>query len=302
MFNKNILITGGTTFVSKYAAEYFVSKGSAVTVINRGSRAQVKGVEHINCDRAALSGKLKGRHFDLVLDITAYTEDDVKALLASQVGFDDYVLISSSAVYPETNQQPFTEEQICGRNSVWGDYGTNKLKAERFLLQEVPKAYVLRPPYLYGIYENLYREAFPFDCALQNRLFYIPQNGDMKLQFLNVFDLCRFIEILIDKHPSDRIFNVGNRDTVSVKEWVRLCYGAAGKTADFVNVDKKIPQRDYFCFPNYEYVLDVSKQNALMPDTVSLEQGLQEEFEWYQNNLDSVYKSADSTWNLSIVI
>ena len=45
-----------------------------------------------------------------------------------------------------------------------------------------------------------------------------------------------------------------------------------------------------FCFPNYEYVLDVSKQNTLMPDTVSLEQGLQEEFEWYQNNLDSVYK------------
>ena len=36
-----ILITGGTTFVSKYAAEYFVSKDNDVTVINRGSRPQV---------------------------------------------------------------------------------------------------------------------------------------------------------------------------------------------------------------------------------------------------------------------
>ena len=35
-----ILITGGTTFVSKFAAEYFVSKGNDVTVINRGSRPQ----------------------------------------------------------------------------------------------------------------------------------------------------------------------------------------------------------------------------------------------------------------------
>lgn len=290
MKNKSILITGGTTFVSKYAAEYFVSKGNSVSVINRGSRAQVKGVSHINCDRAALADKLKGRHFDLVLDVAAYTEDDIKALLASQVGFDDYVFISSSAVYPETNRQPFTEEQPCGRNSVWGDYGTNKLKAEQYLLANVPNAYVLRPPYIYGVYENLYREAFPFDCAMRDRPFYIPQNGEMQLQFFNVSDLCRFIGILIDKHPGDRVFNVGNKDTVSVKEWVRLCYKAAGKTAEFVSVDKSIPQRDYFCFPDYEYVLDVGKQNALMPDVVPLEQGLKEEFEWYRDNLDSVYK------------
>lgn len=32
-----ILITGGTTFVSKYAAEYFVSKDNDVTVINRAA-------------------------------------------------------------------------------------------------------------------------------------------------------------------------------------------------------------------------------------------------------------------------
>ena len=215
--NKRILITGGTTFVSKYAAEYFVSKGSDVTVINRGSRAQVNSVTHINCDRAALGGKLKGRHFDLVLDVTAYTADDIKALLASQVGFDDYIFISSSAVYPETNPQPFSEDQLCGRNSVWGEYGANKLKAEQYLLKEVPNAYILRPPYLYGIYENLYREAFPFDCAMRDRIFYIPQNGEMNLQFFHVSDLCRFIRILMEKHPNDRIFNVGNNDMVSVK-------------------------------------------------------------------------------------
>ena len=57
-----------------------------------------------------------------------------------------------------------------------------------------------------------------------------------------------------------------------------------------MSVDKKIPQRDYFCFPDYEYALDVGRQNALMPDTVPLEQGLKEEFEWYADNLDSVYK------------
>ncbi|MBQ6152299.1 MAG: NAD-dependent epimerase/dehydratase family protein [Ruminococcus sp.] len=284
-----ILITGGTTFVSKFVSEYFVSKGSEVTVLNRGSRPQSFGVSLIQCDRTQLSESLKGIDFDVIIDITAYTEEHIRTLIESGVAFHDYIFISSSAVYPETNEQPFSEDQICGYNSVWGDYGMNKLKAERYLQQRVPNAYILRPPYFYGIYENLYREAFTFDCAIQNRPFYLPQNGEMKLQFFNVSDLCRFIEILIEKHPEDHIFNVGNKELVTVKQWVELCYKAVGKTPEFVYVDKSVPQRDYFCFYDYEYALDISKQSELMPDTVPLEKGLKEEFEWYIHNPKSVY-------------
>lgn len=286
---RSILLTGGTTFVSKYTAEYFVNRGCDVTVINRGSREQVNGVKLINRDRTELGEALKGRHFDAVLDITAYTAEHVNSLLDSGVSFDDYILISSSAVYPETNPQPFTESQQCGFNSIWRDYGSNKLEAERCLLSRVPDAYILRPPYFYGVYENLYREAFPFDCAMNDRPFYIPQNGDMKLQFFNVSDFCRFVEIILDKHPENHIFNVGNKEPVTVKEWVELCYEAAGKKASFVSVDKTVPQREYFCFYDYEYVLDVSKQIEFMPETVPLAQGLKEEFEWYKNNPESVY-------------
>lgn len=284
-----ILITGGTTFVSKYAAQYFVEKGNDVTVLNRGSREQVKGVTLIECDRMNLGKVLQNKYFDLVLDVTAYTEEHIKALLDSGVTFDDYIFISSSAVYPETNKQPFKEEQPCGYNSVWGEYGMNKLKAEQYLAENIANAYILRPPYFYGVYENLYREAFPFDCAMQNRVFYLPQDGDMKLQFFNVSDLCSFVEILIKNHPKNRIFNVGNKETVTIKEWVDLCYTVTGKKVDFVNVTKPVPQREYFCFYDYEYILDVSKMYELMPQTVSLEQGLKEEFEWYRDNINSVY-------------
>lgn len=128
-----ILIIGGTTFVSRFATEYLVSKGNAVTVTNRGSRPQVDGVTHINCDRTAFGDRLNGKRFDLILDITAYTEEHIKTLLESGVTFGDYIFISSSAVYPETSPQPFIEKQSCGYNSVWGNYGMNKLKAERYL-------------------------------------------------------------------------------------------------------------------------------------------------------------------------
>lgn len=284
-----ILITGGTTFVSKFTAEYFVKKNNEVYVLNRDSREQIEGVHLINCDRTQLDNALKGEHFDVILDITAYTEEHIKSLLDSGVTFNDYIFISSSAVYPETNSQPFTEEKPCGKNSVWGDYGLNKLKAERYLQKKYPSAYILRPPYFYGIYENLYREAFVFDCAMQNRKFYLPQNGEMKLQFFNVADLCRFVEILIDKHPENHIFNVGNQDTITVRKWVELCYKVVGRKVEFISVDKTVPQREYFCFYDYEYFLDVSKQTALMPDTIYLEKGLKEEFGWYKNHPESIY-------------
>lgn len=111
----------------------------------------------------------------------------------------------------------------------------------------------------------------------------------MKMQFFNVSDLCRFIEILLDKHPENKVFNVGNKETVTIKQWVELCYKVAGKTPEFASVDKNIPQRDYFCFHDYDYYLDVTKQYELMPETLSLEEGLKEQFEWYKNNPNSVY-------------
>ena len=65
---KRILITGGTVFVSKFAAEYFVKRGYEVSVLNRGSRPQVSGVEWICADRNQLNGVLQGKNFDHVLE------------------------------------------------------------------------------------------------------------------------------------------------------------------------------------------------------------------------------------------
>ena len=46
-----MLITGGTVFVSRFAAEYFVKKGHEVWVLNRNTRPQVPGVHLIEADR-----------------------------------------------------------------------------------------------------------------------------------------------------------------------------------------------------------------------------------------------------------
>ena len=61
---KKILVTGGTTFVSKYVAEYFVNAGYEVYVLNRNTKPQVQGVNLIEGDRHNLGGILKKRLFD----------------------------------------------------------------------------------------------------------------------------------------------------------------------------------------------------------------------------------------------
>ena len=284
---EKILVTGGTVFVSRYIAEYYVAKGFDVYVLNRNSKEQSKGVTLIEADRHNLGESLREYRFDTVID-TAYTSDDVELLLDALRSYKNYFLISSSAVYPEYVCQPFKEDAALAVNKYWGKYGTNKIEAENALLKRNPNAYILRPPYLYGQMNNVYREAFVFDCALSDRKFYLPKDGEMKLQFFHVRDLCRFIDVLLEVQPPKHIFNVGNKEAISIRKWVELCYNVVGKQATFSNVYQGIEQRNYFSFYDYEYYLDVSSQYELMDDVKSLDQGLRESFAWYINNKDKV--------------
>lgn len=286
----NILVTGGTVFASRYTAEYFVKKGHTVYVLNRGSRPQSEGVIHLKGDRHDASSLLRNIHFDAVLDATAYNADDVRGLLDSLGDFGTYVLVSSSAVYPETLPQPFREDAQCGPNFIWGDYGTNKIAAEKELFSRVDSSYAIRPPYLYGPMNNLYREAFVFECAVNNRPFYIPKDGSMKLQFFHIADLCRLMEKIIETKPPERIFNAGEPDSVTITDWVKLCYKIAGKKPDLHYVDADIPQRSYFPFYDYEYELDVARMHTLLPQLTPFEQGLHQAFDWWKVNSELIIR------------
>lgn len=287
---KKILITGGTVFVSRFVATYFVKKNYEVYVLNRNTRTQVEGVHLIEADRNNLGHQLKSYLFDAVIDVCGYTQQDIKNLLNSSLQFDDYIFISSSAVYPETNTQPFLEDQEIGSNTIWGQYGMDKVEAEQYLVSHYPNAYILRPPYLYGPMQNVYREPFVFDCAMNDRPFYIPYDGQMKLQFFHVEDLCKMIELILEKHPQNHIFNVGNEQLVDINTFVEICYYIVGKPLKKVHVYHHDNQRDYFSFYHYEYVLDVQNQKQLLKQTKSLEDGLRESFEWYLEHQSEVIK------------
>ena len=51
---RKILVTGGTVFVSRYIAEYYVSQGDEVYVLNRNTKQQSEGVHLIAADHKDL--------------------------------------------------------------------------------------------------------------------------------------------------------------------------------------------------------------------------------------------------------
>ena len=77
---KKMLITGGTVFVSRFAAEYFAEKYD-VYVLNRNTKKQCENVTLIEADRHDLRDQLRSIYFDVVLDVTAYDSQDINDLL-----------------------------------------------------------------------------------------------------------------------------------------------------------------------------------------------------------------------------
>ena len=62
------------------------------------------------------------------------------------------------------------------------------------------------------------------------------------------------------------------------------------ESSEFIIVDSAIPTRTYFPFRDYEYILDVAKQNTILPAMVSLDEGLHESYLWYKKHSNEVLK------------
>ncbi|MBO5500833.1 MAG: dTDP-glucose 4,6-dehydratase, partial [Clostridia bacterium] len=129
-----------------------------------------------------------------------------------------------------------------------------------------------------------------FDCAAAGLPFYLPGDGSMPLQFNHIRDLCRLIQRLLETKPQTRIYNTGDLQPVTIRQWVEMCYEAVGAPCRMISVGNEHPQRSYFPFYPYAYQLDVSRQQSLLPDLIPLTEGLRESWEWYRQHPQGVMK------------
>ena len=293
---KKILIMGGNQFVGKEIAKKFLEKNNTVYVLNRGTRKNIEGVIFLKTDRdnyIEMKNTLKDIEVDVIVDVSAYTEEQVNILhKVMKNKFKQYILISSASVYNNIECTPVNEESHTGENLIWGDYAKNKYLAEKITIENSNlhnfKYTIFRPFYIYGIGNNLDRENYFFSRIKYNLPVFIPSKNNI-IQFGYIEDLVLAIESSIDNSDFyNQIFNISGNEYVTMSEFVEICGKVINKKAmiEYINTEEnKIKARDWFPFREVNLFGDISKlENTGFRNTYSLVQGLEKTYKYNDEN------------------
>ena len=293
---KKILIMGGNQFVGKEIVKNFLEKDYIVYVLNRGTRKNIEGVFFLKADRnnyIETENILKNIEVDIIVDVSAYTEEQVDILQkVMKDRFKQYILISSASVYNSIESAPVNEESETGENLIWGDYAKNKYLAEQKTIENSNlynfKYTIYRPFYIYGIGNNLDRENYFFSRIKYDLPIYIPSKNNI-IQFGYVEDLALAIESSINNSDFyNQIFNISGDEYVTMSEFIEICAKVINKKTTIKYVDtakSQIKVRDWFPFREVNLFGDISKlENTGFRNTYSLVQGLEKTYKYNDKN------------------
>jgi nucleoside-diphosphate-sugar epimerase len=134
------LFIGGTGNISSACSQLALTRGFDLTILNRGQRSQSEPshATFINADinkHQEVKAKLKGAHFDVVVNFIAYAPGEVERdiQLFSDI-CDQYIFISSASAYQKPPTHPVITESTPLANPYW-DYSRDKIACEDLLMK-----------------------------------------------------------------------------------------------------------------------------------------------------------------------
>ena len=294
---KKILIMGGNQFVGKEIVKKFLEKDYTIYILNRGTRKNIEEVIFFKVDRdnfIEMENILKNIDVDIIIDVSAYTEEQVDILhKVMKNRFKQYILISSASVYNNIESTPANEESQTGENLIWGDYAKNKYLAEKKTIENSKiynfKYTIFRPFYIYGIGNNLDRENYFFSRIKYNLPIYIPNKGNNIVQFGYIEDLASAIELAVENSDFyGQVFNISGDEYVAITEFAEICGKIMNKKSIIKHIDteeKNIKARDWFPFREVNLFGDISKlENTGFRNKYSLIKGLEKTYKYNEEH------------------
>lgn len=295
------LVIGGSRFVGLRLAWELTGQGHEVTVLNRG-RTQADlppSVKHIVCDRKQhheLKQCLAGKEYDAVFDIIAYVPDDTKPLVEIFNGRTArFVHVSTGSVYKSSRLFPWKEHFAKVTDNSAGEYGYQKQLIEEILFEAheargFPIS-IVRPGYIYGPHNSVYRESMFFDRVVKGRPVVVPRDGEYLTQFGYVDDLARLLMLCATRPEAiGEAFNFAGEYCVPMNDYVEAIFGAVGRRTEVVHFEPEamgLSDEDVSKVFPYRWksntVRDISKAMYLLgyKEQVSLEDGLRAAYEWF---------------------
>lgn len=302
-----VLVIGGTLFIGRALVDQLLERGDEVVIMHRGKGTPFgKRVAEIQCDRndgAAVHAALNGTRFDVVYDNVydwerGTTAEQVSAAaVAASAGLRRYVFTSSVAAYPEGG--PYDERAPLVPSDSPSVYGAQKADSERALFdlhrREGLPVTTLRPAFIYGPHNPYDREAFFWDRLRDGRPIIIPEDGSRTMQWVHVRDVASAAVLAAARDVAvGHAYNLASYPPITQVDFVQLLARIAGREPHLVHIAREQIQRAggaLFAPPFYFGVyLDIPPiiarndrvRSELGLELTSLEDGLRETYQWYQ--------------------
>lgn len=303
-----ILIIGGTKFVGFHLVWELFKYNHQLTLLNRGkTKADLPdGLHRIYADRKNhqdIIDELTDKKFDVIFDITGYYPDDVKAVIQGiQHRTRHYIFCSTASVYRSSEIFPIKENfpkfnDKYPEDPLYSDYGYNKYLCESVLLQQQHfPVTIIRPMYIYGPNNPIYRELYFFDRITQDRPILIPGKCKTITQFGHVDDLATAFRLtMLNKKAYGKSYNVTGSEYVTLPGLTETIAKSIDKNVVIkqftskllktIDLDASDIQRFPFDWKNNLFV-DISKAKRDLdwePEYTLLD-GMKHTFQWIQNN------------------
>lgn len=302
----NCLVIGGTGYIGRVLVAELLKAGHSVTVLHRSATHElgrrVKGIQADRNNAQSIKTALAGKSFEVVFD-NVYDWD--RGTTASQVeataraagdNLHRYIFMSSVAAYGDGLNHH--EGDALAPDDAPDLYVRNKAMSERALFrlhQRIGLPVVtLRPPYVYGPGNRMYREAFFWDRLRLGRVVIIPGDGRRLMQFIYVRDLALAgIKAMEEPNAVGHAFNIANARPLAQSEVVEAFAKAAKKPAKLVRIPREYILRAgghpmgpklyfgfYYDMPPITQVT-AKAQRVLKFKTTDFDSGLKDTYKWY---------------------
>lgn len=154
-----LLFIGGTGNISTSCSKLALAEGHELWLMHRPGRPGITGAQEICCDinndpETEILQKLRGHHFDVVVQFIAFTPTQVQRDLGLFRGrCDQYIFISSASAYAKPTGYAPTTERTPLENPRW-QCSRDKIAAEQVLWDQADRpdglSYtIVRPSHTY---------------------------------------------------------------------------------------------------------------------------------------------------------
>jgi len=256
----NVLVIGGTGFISTRLVRILLERGDHVSLFTRGRHRWQEHAwampELLVGDRTVpsdLARSAHGRTFDAVFDMIAYRQEESEAaarIFRGKVG--RFIHCSTVSVYMVAHdvQCPVTEDQdrrplmkSGDRNPFGMGYGIAKRGCEEALWrahdERLFPVSMLRPTFVSGPGDPAGRDFFWIERILDGSPLLVPGPGEFEFQQVYVEDVARMFAAITERSTSvGKAYNVAGDEIFTLNGYLRALGDLLGRTPELLHVDQ----------------------------------------------------------------